>query len=123
MKNGKIKTSFENRILTIKFFEGASLDVDDLKEMYGFAEKESGGKAYCVLFEALGTYDVSEEAIEYLSDNSGRNILAKVYVISLKETEIKTKLHLLFDAPSIIPKTFATEQEGRQYLLELIAKN
>ena len=33
MKNGKIKTSFENRILTIKFFEGASLDVDDLKQM------------------------------------------------------------------------------------------
>ena len=123
MKNSKINASFESGILTIKFADGASLNVSDLKEMYAFGEKESKGQAYCILFEALGHYETSEEAIEFLSDNSGRNILAKAYVINRKETEIKTKLHLLFDAPSIIPQTFATEKEGRMYLLNLLEKN
>jgi predicted AAA+ superfamily ATPase len=124
MKNSKIEASFADRILIVKFLDNAVIDVADLQEIYTFGNARSEGKTYCIMFEADAHYEVTEAAISYLSNNpNNKNVLAKAYILSTKESEIKTKLHLRFDNPVLKPFTFKTSSEGKNYLKDIISKS
>ena len=124
IKNFKIEASFENRILSVKFLENAVIDEADIQAIYTFGNEKAMRKAYCIIFEASGHYELTEEAVQYMATNpNNANILAKVYVINTKEAERKTKLHLAFDKPELKPLIFNTAQEGLNYLTAIINKN
>ena len=125
MENGNVVAIFEHSILTVRFLENAKIDVEDIKEIYDYANKWANGQPYCVLFNALHHYAVTEEGVEYMShgDPNDKNVLAKAYVISTKEAEIKIKAHLAFDKPELMPKTFYMEEDARKYLEEVVAKH
>jgi hypothetical protein len=124
MKNKKIKVSFEDEVLDVKYLENAVISSEDIKEIYSYGNSESNGKMYCIMFEPLGKYQVTEEAIQYMVDNpDNKNILEKVYVINSEEAETKTKSHLLNDKPKLIPQTFKTAESGKKYLRIIIDKN
>ncbi|MFL5766156.1 MAG: hypothetical protein ACJ77K_19585 [Bacteroidia bacterium] len=117
MKNPKILVSFVDRILHVKFLNKAVISADDLHEFYGFGVKEANGKKYCVIFEAEGHYDVTEECIELMTNNPYNvQLLAKAYVINSLEAETKTKLHIRFDRPDLKPVSFKRYEEGRKWL-------
>ena len=119
MKNSKIHVKFEDQILQVRFDDGAVINADDLGEIYEFANKNSGGKLYCTLFEASNHYEVTDDAIEYMVNNpNNKNILSKVYIVNNKETEVKTRLHLLFDNPALKPFVFKSHAEGMEYLYD-----
>jgi len=123
MKNPKINASFDNRILTVTYLDGAHIDVADLEEIYQHGKAKAGGKPYCILFEATDHYDVTEEAIYYISNNPyEKDILAKAYIVNSQESDIKTKLHLLFDHPHLKPFVFKTRNEAKFFLMEALAK-
>jgi hypothetical protein len=74
-----------------------------------------------VLFEATGKYEVTEDAIPFITDNPYQaSIIAKAYIINTSEAEQKTKLHLLFDHPALKPYTFKTAGEGMDWLMSQI---
>jgi|SRR6185312_1020915 len=119
MKNAAIIATFEHSILTIRFLENAKIELEDVKEYYAYGNMWAHGNPYCILFEAVGHYEVSEDAVEYFSvDNpSDTNILAKAYVIGdNKEAQLKTHMHLAFDKPAIKPNVFKTHEDARKYL-------
>ena len=123
MKNSKIDARFENQILVVKFAENALVDLNDMKEIYAFADKMAAGKSYGTLFESAGHYELSEEAVQYISENpSNKYILGKAYVVNSKESETKTKFHLLFDHPSVKPFVFKTAAGGMAWLKTLVDK-
>jgi hypothetical protein len=125
MENGNVVAKFEHGILTVKFLENAKIDVDDIKEIYAYADKWANGEQYCVMFNALHHYTVTEDAVEYMSNGnpSDAHVLAKAYVISTKESQIKVKAHLAFDHPQLMPKTFFMEEEARKYLEGVLAEH
>ena len=124
MKNPKIVVSFEHRILLVKYLENAIITDEDLKEIYSLAEVKAKWKPYCIMFEALNHYEVTEDAITYLSNNPhNKNILAKAYVINTKEAELKTKFHFLFDNPALKPYTFKNSEDAKKYLVDVINKS
>ena len=123
MKNSKIEATYNNRILSVKFLENASINEKDLEEIYSFANEKAAGKTYGVIFEALNHFDVTEDAIHYMVNNPyNTHILSKAYVLNTKEAERKTKLHLLFDHPSLKPCTFHTNEEGVNWLRSQLDK-
>ena len=124
MKNSKIEASFENKILSVNFLENAIIDVSDLQEIYAFANEKANGKTYGVIFQAIGHYEVTEDAIKDMADETNNtNVVAKVYIINTKEAERKTKLHLLFDEPELKPNMFKTFEEGISWLKNILDKN
>jgi hypothetical protein len=124
MKNQKIIVSFDDEILEVKYLEDAVISMEDIKEIYSYGSSKSNGKMYCIMFEPFGKYEVTEDAIQYMVNNpDNKNILEKVYVINSIEAETKTKHHLLFDKPKLIPQTFNTAEKGRKYLRIIIDKN
>ncbi|HXB12935.1 MAG TPA: hypothetical protein VNZ45_13190, partial [Bacteroidia bacterium] len=104
MENGNVVAIFEHSILTVRFLENAKIDVDDIKEIYDYADKWANGQPYCVMFNAMHHYTVTEDAAEYMSHGnpSDAHVLAKAYVISTKESQIKVKAHLAFDHPDLV---------------------
>jgi hypothetical protein len=123
MKNSKIEASFENRILSVRFLNGATIEDTDLQEIYEFGNQNANGLSYGIIFEPEDHYTVTEDAIDYISDNPyNKNIIAKAYVVNTKEAEVKTRMHVLFDHPSLKPFTFKTLSEGRSWLQGEISK-
>jgi hypothetical protein len=119
MNNAAIIVTFEHSILSVRFLENAIISLEDVKELYAYGNMWAHGNPYCVLFEAVAHYEVSEDAVEYFSlDNpSDTNILAKAYVIAdNKEAQLKSKMHLLFDQPKIEPNVFRNHEDARKYL-------
>jgi hypothetical protein len=124
MNNAKISVSFENRILSVTYLDNAIVDIPDLQEIYRFATSRAAGKSYCVVFEALNHYEVTEEAVQYMADNpANKHILAKAYVVNTKESNLKTKLHLTFDKPALKPNVFETNKEAINWLNTLLEKD
>jgi hypothetical protein len=118
MKNPKIEVHFENRILSVKFLNNAIIKDIDIEELYKFGDKKASGKPYCIIFEPENHYEVTEDAIESIVDNPHtKDIIAKAYVINSKEAEMKNRLHLAFDNPSLRPFTFKSYEEGKNWLL------
>jgi hypothetical protein len=123
MKNPKIEVSFENRILSVKFLDNAVIANTDIEELYEFGKQKASGKPYCIIFEPVNHYDVTEDAIEYIVNNPySKYIVAKAYVVNSKEAEMKTRAHLLFDHPDLKPFTFKTLTEGKNWLMEVLNK-
>jgi hypothetical protein len=119
MKNGSIVATYEHSILSVRLLENARVEVEDLKELYDYGNMWAHGKPYCVLFEAVSHYEISEDAIEYMSagNTSDSHILAKAYVVGEnKESQLKTKAHILFDHPLVKPSVFKTHEDARKYL-------
>jgi hypothetical protein len=124
MKNQKIQVSFQGRIMWAEFSDKAVISDSDIKEMYTFAEEKAKGQKYCVMFEAMGHFDVTEEGLEYMLNNPhDKHVLAKVYIIGTQESKTKANLHILFDQPELKPVTFKTSREGLDYLKDIVAKN
>lgn len=123
MKNPKIQLSFSHGILDVKYLDGAVIYTDDIKEIYAYGSAKAKGKKYGIMFEPLGMYEVTEEAVEYLSHNPNNpDILAKVYVLNSKEAETKTKFHFMFDKPVLKPVIFKTAEEGMEFLAEVLKR-
>ena len=124
MKNPKIKATFNDRIIEVWFDDDAVINSDDLEEIYDFANRQSKGEQYCILFEASKSYEVTDDALEFMANNPhNKNILAKVYIVDHKEAEVKTRLHLLFDHPSMKPFVFKTHDAGMEYLRDRIKEH
>jgi len=125
MENGNVVAIFEHGILTVRFLENAKIDVEDIKEIYEYGNKWANGQPYCVLFNAMHHYAVTEDGVDYMSHGNPNDahILAKAYVISTREAEIKIKAHLAFDHPQLMPKVFYMEEEARKYLEGVVAKH
>jgi hypothetical protein len=125
MENGNIVAKFEHSILTVQFLENAKIEIEDVKELYDYANKWANGRPYCVMFDALHHFEVSEEAAEFISNGNpnDEHVLAKAYVISTKEAQLKAKTHLAFDHPRVEPKLFFMVEEARKYLEEVVAKH
>jgi len=123
MKNAAIIATFEHSILSIRFLENAKIELEDVKEYYAYGNMWAHGNPYCILFEAVGHYEVSEDAVEYFSvDNpSDTQILAKAYVMGdNKEAQVKTNAHIRFDQPNIKPNVFKTHLDARNYLNSVV---
>ena len=121
MKNPKTHVKFDENILQVRFDDNAIINAESLAEIYDFANEKSGGIPYCALFEASNHSEVTDDALEYLSNNpNNKNILAKAYIVDHKEVEVKTRLHLLFDNPALKPFVFKTHEEGMEYLRDRI---
>lgn len=125
MENGNIVATFEHSILTVKFLENAKIELEDVKEIYDYANNWANGKPYCILFDALHHFEVSEDAIDYISDDNpdDTHILAKAYVISSKEAQLKIKAHLRFDHPKLQPRIFFMVEEARKWLESVVAEH
>ena len=125
MENGNIVAIFEHSILTVKFLENAKIGLDDVKEIYEYANKWANGEPYCILFDALHHYTLSEEAVDYISHGNPNDsqVLAKAYVISTKEAQRNIKAHLLFDQPEQEPHIFYMVEEARKFLEDVVAKH
>ena len=124
MKNPKIHVKFDENILQVRFDDHAEINAKDLAAIYDFANRQSNNIPYCVLFEASNHYEVTDDALEYMSDNpNNKNILAKVYIVNHKEAEVKTRLHLLFDNPVLKPFVFRSYDEGMEYLRDRLGSN
>jgi len=124
MKNPKIQVSFQGRILWAEFMDKAVISAADIEEMYTFAEGKAKGNKYCVMFEAIDHFDVTEDGLEFMLNNPhDKNVLAKVYIIGTQEAKVKTKLHLLFDQPELKPATFKTSREGLDHLKSIVEKS
>ncbi|MGZ3931643.1 MAG: DUF7793 family protein [Bacteroidia bacterium] len=123
MKNSRIGLSFEQRILRVKFLDNAVIDSSDIHDIYAFANERAKGEPYTVIFEAESHYDVTEDALQTMVNNPDNiHVLAKAYVINTKEAERKTRMHLLFDHPSLAPAIFKTQEEGISWL-ESVLRN
>ena len=121
MENPKIHVKFDENILQVRFDDNTIIKAEDLAAIYDFANKRSNGKPYCAIFEATNHYEVTDDALDYLSNNpNNKYILAKAYIIDHKEVEVKTRLHLLFDNPALKPFVFKTHEEGMDYLRDRI---
>ena len=121
MKNSKIQASFDNKILIVTFLDGAIIDIDDLIEIYSFANERANGKRYGALFEALNHYVVTDSAIEFIKENPYNvNVLAKAYITNSDEAERKLKAHLLFDHPQLRPYTFKTRETALKWLTTIV---
>ena len=125
MANANIVMTFEHSVLAVKFLENANISLQDIKDIYAYGDQWANGKPYCVMFEADHHYELSEDAIDYMStDNpSDDHILAKAYVISTKESYLKTKAHLIFDHPILKPKIFSTAAEARKWLDSVVKEH
>lgn len=124
MKNPGIQATFENRILTVKFHGNALIDAEDLEEVYGFADRFSNGKPYGVLFIANSHYEVTDEALEYMTRNPhNKNVLAKAYVVNAQELKTKVKLPLTFDKHRLQAFTFSDRNEAQSWLNKAIEES
>ncbi len=124
MKNSKIEVVFEDQILSVKFLDNVVIESSDIEELYEFGDQEAGAKPYCIIFEPENHYNVTEDAIEYIVDNPHtKNIIAKAYVVNSKEAEMKNRLHLAFDHPSLKPFSFKSYTEGKNWLLSKLNAN
>jgi hypothetical protein len=123
LTNPNIDTTFDKGILHVKFLNNAVVTEKDLQEIYAYGTKCSNALPYCSLFEALGNYEVKEDALAYINKNPHNIfILAKAYVMNTKEAERKIRLHLIFDNPALKPFTFMTAEEAKAHLLEVMRK-
>jgi hypothetical protein len=58
-----------------------------------------------------------------MTDNpNNKHILCKAYVLNSKESEMKTKLHLLFDNPKLRPYVFPTYAQAYQWLNKIVER-
>jgi hypothetical protein len=124
MSNPKISLSYENRILTVAFQDGAVISKNDLIEIYDFAYKSSKTQKYCIIFYSLGHYIVQPETLQYMINNpSNSQVLAKAYVLDSDEAIMKTIKHLEKDKPQLIPKTFKSLEAARKKMFEILVNS
>jgi len=117
LQHDKAIVTFEERILWIKFNNGIDIEISDLKEIYSFAAEKSNGKSYCVLYDTSGTFNLKEEVVEYVANNSGNEpIMAKAYIVNSEDHKAKARLHLVFDQPKIKPNIFGSKKEAVTWL-------
>jgi hypothetical protein len=117
MQHPKAIVTFEQSILWIKFNNGIEIDATDMNDIYEFANEQSKGGPFCVLFDAAGTNDLKEEVVTYVAKNPGNfPIRAKAYVMGSPDHETKIKLHMAFDKPQVKPGIFTSKKEAVSWL-------
>jgi hypothetical protein len=121
MDNPKVSYSFEKGILIITYEEGAVIDVKDVIEYYDHAFELSGGRKFCVIFNAVGKFTVTREAWEYIAENPYNDrIHAKAYVTDSPETESKANFHIRMDKPLLVPMTFWNLKTAKKKMTQII---
>lgn len=124
MNNPKVRYSFEKGILLITYEDGAVIDVQDVIEYYDHGLELSGGKKFCVIFNAVGQFTVTREAWEYIAKNPySDRILAKAYVTDSPETDSKANFHIRMDKPQLVPMTFWNLKAAKKKMREILAKS
>jgi hypothetical protein len=114
--------TFEYGVLWIKFDNGIEVDVKDVKEIYSFALKCSGGKDFAVLYDTDGTEDLKEDVVIYVAQNPDNfPIKAKAYIVDGEKIH-KLKLHVAFDHPKIKPAVFQSKAEAMIWLAKELEK-
>lgn len=114
MNNTLEKTllSFNDGILSVRFFENAVVEVEDVVYMYCYGIQESKGKPYGVLFDSSSTHEFTEDAIVYFATSSHlNNITAIAYISKDLLSKIRLSLFLIFENPPIKQKYLQTNRK------------
>ncbi len=113
----KAHLSFEERILTITFYENTVIDVEDIIYIYCYAQEQAKGRSYGVLFDSSPKHELTEEAVVYFAHSSHlHNVIAIAYISKDLISKIRLSLLLIFERPPLKPKLFDDENTGFLWL-------
>ena len=113
----KVRLSFSDGILAVRFVENTIIEVEDIIYIYCFGLEKSERKPYGILFDSSSTHELSEEAIVYLGHHAlVNNIIAIAYISKTLLSKIRLSLFLIFERPPVRPKRFDHEVPARQWL-------
>lgn len=113
----KTELSFSEGILSMRFQDGAIIDVEDVIYIFCYGIEQSNHKPFGVLFDTSSKHELTEEAIEYFASSPYlQHVTAFAYVSKDLISKIRLNLLMIFERPAVKPKIFADEKEALSWL-------
>lgn len=107
----------DDGILQIRFFKGATVTLDKIKEYYRVSNDLLAGKKALVLIDATEDYNVTDEAKAFgQTDEATKNRIAIAYVTSSLANRIKFNLYLKIYKPKVPLKMFTSKDSALKWL-------
>ncbi len=109
--------TFQERILFIRFFEGAELDLADVKEFFDLGLKFSGGKPYCILGDSRANPVSTPEARAFGAEQEYSWFrLADALLVNPTVTRLTANGYINFNKPKVPTRMFTSEEKAIAWL-------
>ena len=106
-------------ILKIVIAEGASLDLEDMKNVFEVEKRMLQGRKGIVLVDARNTYSLSSEARAYAISQRETRIATAIITTNLAYKVLNDLYSRFYTLPSPV-KVFMSEERAREWLLSFL---
>ncbi|MDQ3048393.1 MAG: hypothetical protein M3R27_12660 [Bacteroidota bacterium] len=114
---GHLTYNKETRILRVKLFEGAEVELEDMIRQYEAAYELTKGEKYLKIVDATSNASASKDARDYAAKiKPGDGRIAEALVITSTATKILGNLYINFNKPKIPTRIFSSEEKALEWL-------